>query len=167
MLRLAIAYFDLHFSLQNQECVHLARVHVERIRYRESPPRNKLFNPRKALPRNERSGAFLRPRPLPPPHHDGIPALFLGDETTPPLRFQAVLPAFVAIPSGPVRKLKVERDDQFFISASVRPHSARIAASASMNRSSGPRSISVSTSAAAPSISSPRTSSSPHRTYSV
>src|SRR6476660_5093984 len=82
MVRLAIAYFGLHFSLQNEECVHVARAHVERIRNRKPPARNKFFNPRKALTRDKRFRAFFSPRPFPPPHHHRLPALFFGNEST-------------------------------------------------------------------------------------
>src|SRR6185312_2322575 len=101
------------------------------------------------------------------PYDARAPAFCRRQKAAPAFHFKAVSPAGVAIPPGPVRMLpvgndEVERDDQFFLSVSVSPHSALTAASASWKSSSGPRSINDSAVAGAPSISRPRTSSSPH-----
>jgi len=73
---------------------------------------------------------------LPSPDNARLAALRFRKESTPAFLFKAVTSAMAAIPTGPVGKLrtcqlKMECDDQFFLSCSLNPHSAFTAASAS------------------------------------
>src|ERR1700733_1021591 len=140
MLRFAIPLLTFHLIPQNQKCVHFTRLQIDRIRDPEPAPHEELFHQRKAFASHKRLRAFLRLRLLPSPDDPRFAALFNGQKTAPPFLLQTVLSAAVAIPPGPVRKLEVERDCQFFLSFSSSPHAALTAARASKNNSSGPAS---------------------------
>jgi hypothetical protein len=167
-LRCAIPLFVLQFVPKYQKCVNFARGRVHRIWNTQPHPHKKLFQQREAVPCHVRLRAFLRLNVIPPPHDALFAAQFRGEKAASALDFEAVPPATVAIPRGTAGRLlcssyKMERDDQFFLCSSLRAHSALTAESASLNNSSGPLSINDSAVAGSPSISSPRTSSSPQR----
>src|SRR5207237_10312464 len=79
---------------------------------------------------------------------------------------QAVFSAFIAPPPGLVRKLKMEGDNQFFRSLSVRPHWHLMALTISRASSSGPFSAINSGVASTPSTVNPVMPTSPQRKYS-
>src|ERR1700722_6950050 len=168
MLRCAIPLLALHFVSQNQKSVNLARGHLRGILNPQPPSHKELLNQRETVARDKRLRTFVCLRVLPSPNQPRFNKFFNRQKTAPSLRLQAVLPATIAIPPGPVRRLsigngEVERDDQFFLSFSLNPHSDFTAASASTNNSSGPRSNNDSGVAGWPSSSSPLISSSPHK----
>src|SRR5579859_698784 len=101
------------------------------------------------------------PRP-----HDARRSNLASCPSAPSSAFQAIPSALVAPPRGPVCKLKVECDDQFFRSVSVKPHCALTAATISSASSSGPLSANTSAVASIPSITNPEMPASPHRRYS-
>jgi len=107
MLRFDISFLPLHFIPQNQKCIHFARFQVDRIAYAEPTPHKEFFQQRQAFARHQRFRAFLGLRPLASPDNARFAALIVRQKTAPPLYFQAVLPAAVAIPPGPVRILPV------------------------------------------------------------
>src|SRR4051812_44189890 len=169
MLRCVIPLLALHFVLQYQKCIYLSRRSLERIFHSEPAPHKEFLYQCKTLARNQRFRAFIRVYVLPSPDDARLPAPIRRQETATSFHLQAVLSATVAIPSGPVLELpagshKMERDDQFFLSISLSPHASLTAARASPNNSSGPRSMNDSTVAGSPSTSSPRISSTPHKT---
>src|SRR5262245_3425246 len=119
------------------------------------PPHVILLDPRQALRCDHRRRAPVRRDSLPRPDNL-LGRLDRGRQpSAAPLELQAVLPATVALPPGLVRMLKVKGDYQFFLSASVRPHSALTTSTASRNSSSGPTAASDSGVAGAPSSSMP------------
>jgi len=105
--------------LQNCECFHLARAQPIGVEAAQLLAHEKLFEQRFALARDVRLRArkhrdvFSRPNGRAP-----VRRLFIQTEPpAPPLFFQTGFPACVALPTGLVGKLKVEGDDQFFLSS--------------------------------------------------
>src|SRR5579863_6971821 len=168
MLRFDISFLPLHFIPQNQKSIHFACFQLKRILHAEPPSYKELLEQRQAFARHQRLRTFLGLRLPASPNNSRLAALIVRQETAPPLYFQTLPSATLAIPPGTIRKLpignyEVERDDQFFLSFSSRPHSAITAVRASTNSSSGPISINDSAVAGTPSSSRPRISSRPQR----
>src|SRR5580693_9076712 len=144
MLRFDIQLLTFHLVPQNQKCVHFPRICLQGILHPETAPHKKLLHKRETFACYQRFRALISLRLLAAPHNALLAALVLRQESAAAFRLQAVLSAALAIPPGPVRELEVEGDYQFFLSFSSSPHSRLTAASASINNSSGPRSISAS-----------------------
>src|SRR5579883_2857759 len=139
--------------LEHHERLDFARAQLLRPRAANPPPRQEVLEQRLAFCRDVRLRARPQSQSAARPHQ--APRLPAAQPPAVPLHVQAGFPASVALPTGLVGPSKVEGDEEFFRSSSVRPASRRTAASASRNTSSGPRSTSASGVASAPSSCNP------------
>lgn len=159
-------FLRFYCLLQNCECFHLAGAQTAGIKTSQTLAHKELFQPRFAIRGDERLGArkhgHVFARPDGRTRGGGLETVRI-EESAPAFLFQTGFPARVALPTGLVGELKMKGDDQFFLSAEVRPAADRTASAASRQRSSGPAAASDSGVAGAPSISRPETSRNPQR----
>src|SRR5579871_2014933 len=163
---LAISDFPRDRLFQKQKCIHLAAAQQRNIRSPQAPAHYECIQQRHAFGRDIRLRAYAERDISSRPNRSRPRLLAQPEPPAPSFLLQSGFSATLALPTVLVRKLKMEGDDQFFLSSSDRPACACTAMSASRKRSSGPLSAKSSGVASAPSTTSPDTARRPQLTYS-
>src|SRR3984957_16510186 len=125
----------------------------------------KFLKQREAFGCDGRRGTGRERCPPPSPHDRSTRGSVIPQPAASPLSLQAALSTRVAAPRGFVSKLKMECDDQFFLSGSLNPHCSLIALTTSRASSSGPFSNNPTAVAGSPSMVNPSTLKSPQCKY--
>src|SRR6202044_2968755 len=101
-------------------------------------PNMEFFQQCDALRRHIRGRARLNRHSSASPHHHRNRSSLHPEPAASSPCLQTAFSARVAVPRSPVSRLKMERDDQFFLSSSLNPHCPLIALTTSRARPSGP-----------------------------
>ena len=149
---------------QDHECFNLPRGQLVELRSSQPPARQKLVYQCLRFRCDMGFGTFGQHHVPPGPNRPPRWLILQRQPPAPPSFFQAGFPARIALPTGLVRKVKMEGDNQFFLSGSLSPASPLTAARASRNRFSGPALANSSGVASSPSTVRPLTSCKPHIT---
>src|SRR6266567_786819 len=163
---LAIVSLRGKFVFQYDERLRLLGSQLSGPYSSQPPPHEEFLNQRVTLRPDIRFRAGRDGDASPRPNRRRARIVAPSHPAASPFHFQSGFPAGVALPTGLVGKQKVEGDDQFFRSASLSPVSARTAAKASRNNSSGPQFASDSGVASLPSTSRPDMARNPQTKYS-
>src|SRR5579872_6136024 len=102
MLRFGIPLLPLHFVLQNQKRIDLARLDLQRMPDPETPSHKEFLDQCETLAGHQRPRTFLGMGLLSSPDNARLTAFRGGQKPASSLHLQTVSPARVAIPPGPV-----------------------------------------------------------------